>query len=160
MADFNRRFAVTPTQSSDAHVVYQGKENMLRRILSVQDERILSKNLSCGHEKKLLQVKTAGQGLSLRGAKVVVHSHSDGSMELLWQGRALAFETFVKPPVQHAPVDGKGINARVDCALRAGTVPAKNHPWKKAADGAFDATPVIAQFPQPEGHMFAQTAPA
>jgi hypothetical protein len=161
MADFNRRFAVTPTQSSDAHVVYQGKENTLRRILSVQDERILSKNLSCQHEKKLLQVKTEGHGLSLRGAKVVVHSHSDGSMELLWRGRALAFETFVKPPVQHAPVDGKGINARVDCALkkRAGTVPAKNHPWKKAADGAFDATPVIAQFPQPKGHMFAQTEP-
>lgn len=162
MADFNRRFAVTPTQSGDAHGLYQGKPHALRRILSLHEERILSKNLSCQHQNKLLQVKTQGQGLSLRGAKVVVHSHSDGSMELLWQGRALAFEKSVKPPKQHAAVDGKEVNARVDLALkkRAGTVPAKNHPWKKVIDGAFDATPVIAQFQQPKGCMLAEAASA
>lgn len=154
MANFNRRFAVKPTQSSDAHVLYQGKTHTLRRILS--------KNLSCQHEKTLLQVKTEGQGLSLRGAKVVVHRHSDGSIELLWRGRALAFEQSVKPPKQHATVDAKEVNARVDWTLkkRAGTVPAKNHPWKKVRKGAFDATPVIAQFHHSKDPMCAQAASA
>ena len=43
-------------------------------------------------------------GLSLRGAKVTVPSHTDGQMELLWQGRPLAFEKSVRLPVQEAPI--------------------------------------------------------
>jgi transposase len=157
MADFNRRFAVQPAVATDAHVPYQGATEALQRILSVQEERCLSKNLSCQYEKQHLQIKTAGIGLSLRGAKVTIHRHTDGRMELLWQGRALAFEKSVKLPMQEAPNDGKDVNARVDAALkkRVGTSPNKNHPWKRATEGAFDSNPVTAQFKQPKGTIIA-----
>jgi hypothetical protein len=158
MADFNRRFAVQPAVATDAHVPYRGATEALQRILSVQEERRLSKNLSCQYEKQHLQIKTESVGLSLRGAKVTVHSHTDGRMELLWQGRALAFEKSVKLPMQEVPIDGKDVNARVDSALkkRACSIPSKNHPWKRVNDGAFDNTPVTAQFKQPKGSIIAE----
>lgn len=162
MADFNRRFAVAPAVSGDAHVAYQGKADDVKRILSVQVERRLSKNLSCQYEGDLLQVKTQSQGLSLRGAKVCVHCHQDGRMELLWQGRALAFEKTIKPQKQHAPVDGKEVNARVEFALakRGHTIPAVDHPWRKAASGTLEKRPLtLAQFQHPTGNLHVEVAP-
>jgi len=117
MADFNRRFAVIPALEGDAHVPYLGKAQALERILSVQAPRCLSKNLSCQFERQLLQVKTQSQGLSLRGARIRVHCHHDGRMELVWQGRTLAFETSTKPIKQSATANAKEVNARVDWAL-------------------------------------------
>ena len=133
IVDFNRRFAVKAAIALDAHVPYQGHRHDLQRILSVHEERTLSKNLSCQYGSQLLQVKTASSGLSLRGAKVCIHSHSDGRTEMRWQGRSLAFESRSKPIRQQAPVDAKSLNARVDFALEknTGNIPAKNHPWKK-----------------------------
>ena len=123
MADFNRRFAVQPAVATDAHVPYPGDTDTLQGILSVQDMRGLSKNLSCQYEKTTLQVKSEGHGLALRGAKVTVHRHSDGSMQLRWQGRILAFERVQKPSRQlkktgqAAPIEGKELNARVDSIM-------------------------------------------
>ena len=156
MADFNRRFAVQPPLSGDAHVPYAGKGKNLQRILSVQEHRCLSKNLGCQFHNELLQVKTASQGLSLRGAKVTIHCHHDGRRELLWQGRALAFQTSVKPKRQMQPADGKEVNARVDLALtrRSVSIPPATHPWKiNAPRSGNKVPPVVALFAQPKGNM-------
>lgn len=156
MADFNRRFAVVPTYPHDAHVAYPGPPRDLRRILSIHVVRHLSKNLSCQFNRQLLQVQTQGQGLSLRGAKVVVHCHHDGHLELLWQGRALVFQNVIRPQKQSAPVDGKGLNARIEFALqkRARTIPPLSHPYKINALRLLDKTPpVVALFEQPKGNM-------
>ena len=45
IADYNRRFAVVPKETEDAHLPYQGTAEALTGILSVQVERTLSKNL-------------------------------------------------------------------------------------------------------------------
>lgn len=138
MADFNRRFAVTPAVSADAHVRYLGKAVDLRRILSVQGTRVLSKNLTCQYEGALLQVKTVSSGLSLRGARITIHRHFDRQIELRWQGKTLKFETLTREdqPAPQAPaVDGKQVNSLVD-AIIAGRCrsnkQAAKHPWKKA----------------------------
>ena len=136
MADFNRRFAVEPTLSGDAHVAYPGDRESLQGILSVQQERSLSTNLSCQFEKVTLQVTNMEQGLALRGAKVTVHRHSDARLELRWQGKSLAFERIQKPSrqgknvEQSGTVDGKEINVRVNTALtkRDLSVLAQKHP--------------------------------
>ena len=138
IADFNRRFAVTPAVSTDAHVRYLGKAEHLRRILSVQGTRVLSKNLTCQYEGTLLQVKTASSGLSLRGATITIHRHFDQQIELRWQGKTLKFEALTRAdqPVPQAPaVDGKQVNSLVDAiiALRGcSNKPSAKHPWKKA----------------------------
>jgi len=156
IVDFNRRFAVKPADGRDAHVPYRGTQKAIRRILSVQQQRCLSKNLSCQFEKLLLQVKPHGLGLSMRGAKVTVHCHHDGSMELLWQGRALKFDIGLKPGGHADAVDGKAVNARVDLAMqqRGRTVPPPSHPYKIHAPRLLDpGNKIVALFDQPKGNM-------
>lgn len=136
--DFNRRFAVAPKDPSDAHLAYAGTPASLMRTLSVQVTKTLSKNLSCQHENQLLQVETTGTGLGLRGAKVTVHRHFDGTCELLWRKRELTYSVMDKPERQSAVADGKSVNARVDKALtrrNTGHKPAANHPWRKMPVG-------------------------
>jgi hypothetical protein len=161
IADHNRRFAVKAAEPQDAHVRYEGQPDKLRRILSVQTQRTLSKNLSCQYEGQLLQVQTQGQGLALRGAHVTVHQHHDGAIELTWQGRPLAFEVVMKPQKQPPAVSGKEVNARVDNALkkRSAWVPKSSHPWKKAAPECFKKEPpVVALFTQPKDSLQAVSA--
>jgi transposase len=146
--DYNRRFAVEPKDPSDAHLAYSGSPEELTGTLSVQTIRTLSKNLSCQYENQLLQVETTGTGLALRGAKVTVREHFDGSKELIWRKRKLAYSVMVKPPRQHAVVDSKSLNAKVDKAVarrNMGHKPAENHPWRKMSVGksATDRQPVI-----------------
>ncbi len=136
--NFNKRFAVTPKGMPDAHLAYAGTPANLVRTLSVQVTKILSKNLSCQHENQLLQVATTGTGLGLRGAKVTIHEHFDGSQELLWRKRKLTYGVMSKPKRQSAVADGKSVNAQVDKAMaRRNTEhkPAANHPWRKMSVG-------------------------
>lgn len=136
--DFNERFAVEPKDASDAHITYAGTPTGLVRILSVQVMKVLSKNLSCQHENQLLQVTTTGTGLGLRGAKVTIHEHFDGSHELLWRKRKLTYSVIIKPQRQSAVADGKSVNTRVDKAVarrNTGHKPAPNHPWKNMPVG-------------------------
>lgn len=138
IADYNRRFAVNPKDISDAHLPYTGTRVTLISILSVQVTRMLSKNLSCQYKNKLLQVATTGTGLGLRGAKVTVHEHFDGSQELLWKKRKLVYNTMDKPQRQSPVADGKSVNAQVDKAVsrrNTGHKPASNHPWRNMPVG-------------------------
>ena len=148
IADYNRRFAVEPKDPQDAHLPYQGTEEALRCILSVQVIKTLSKNLSCQHLGELIQVKTSGTGLGLRGAKVMLHQHFDGTQELRWRKRKLAYTSMTKAQRQEVEADSKTVNERVDKVLgkrkmthNAGHKPAANHPWrnmpigKSATDG-------------------------
>jgi transposase len=156
MSDFNRRFAVAAASEDDAHVAYRGKSRALDRILSVQHERCLSKNLSCQFDGELLQVQTRSQGLSLRGARVSIHCHQDGSREMLWQGRVLPFKSTIKAQKQAPATDGKTVNGRVDAVMkrRGRSIPPADHPFKRNAPRMLDRTPpVIALFEQPKGNM-------
>lgn len=131
--DYNRRFAVIPKEASDAHIAYAGSDEALRRTLSVQVTKTLSKNISCQYENQLLQVITTGSGLGLRAAKVMLHEHFDGSKELIWKQRKLAYDVMDKPKRQAPVIDGKGINARIDSAMdrrHVGHKPPANHPWR------------------------------
>lgn len=138
IADYNRRFAVVPKDPSDAHLAYPGTSAELVRTLSVQVTRTLSKNLSCQYENQLLQIKTTGTGLGLRGAKVTVHEHFDGRKELLWKKRQLAYTVMDKPRRQSPVADSKTVNARVDKAMvrrDTGHKPAPSHPWRNMPIG-------------------------
>ena len=138
ISDHNRRFAVLPKDPRDAHLAYQGKHDELNGTLSVQTTKTLSKNLSCQHENQLLQVVTTGTGLGLRGAKITLHEHFDGSKELFWKQRKLDYTVLDKPLRQSSVADGKTVNVRVDQAIiRRNTrhKPASDHPWRKMPAG-------------------------
>lgn len=146
---YNRRFSVEPKDTSDAHLAYSGTPVSLVRTLSVQTKRTLSKNLSCQYENQLIQVKTTGTGLGLRGARVTVHEHPDGKLEVLWGQRQLTYGTLEKPVRQSKVADGKTVNERVDLALksrRAGHKPTPDHPWNKTSIGkSAHGRPIVTQ---------------
>ena len=136
MADFNARFAVAPSSGEDAHrpLVHSARE--LDLLLAEQEERTLSKNLSVQYRNVAYQLRHAGPGHRLRGAKVTVCALADGEVVLLREGRELPYTTYRKgerpPPVE----DEKTLNERVDRALerqqRKSSTPAPDHPWRKA----------------------------
>ena len=153
IADYNRRFAVAPKDPQDVHLPYQGTVQDLARTLSVQVEKTLSKNLSCQHEGQLMQVATSGTGLGMRGARVTLYQHFDGTRELRWRQRQLTYTVMTKAQRQAAQADSKAVNTRVDKALakrakanNKGHKPAPNHPWRnmpigKPATEGYCATP-------------------
>ncbi|KXW56425.1 ISNCY family transposase [Ferrovum sp. PN-J185] len=134
--EYNQRFSVAPQDTQDAHLPYQGTEDSLRHILSVHVAKRLSNNLSFQYEGQLIQVQTNGQGLALRQANVTLCQHFDGTQELLWQKRRMAFTVMTKAQKQAAEADSKTVNTRVDIALaqrtrsNMGRKPSANHPWR------------------------------
>lgn len=148
ISDYNQRFRVVPKDQQDAHFPYEGTAEELTRTLSVQVIKTLSKNLSCQHQGELMQVETSGTGLGMRGARVTLHQHFDGTQELLWRKRKLTYTSMTKAQKQEAEADSKTVNERVDKVLtkrkmtrNTGHKPAANHPWrnmpigKSATDG-------------------------
>jgi len=152
VAGFNRRFAVIPKDAADAHTSYPGSAEELTNILSVQTTKTLSKNLSFQHECNLIQVEISGTGLAMRGAKVTLHDHFDGTRVLRCKNRKYTYAAFTKAQRKTAEADGKSINARVEEALAKrctknskGHKPVANHPWRKMHLGkpATDSKTVI-----------------
>jgi Helix-turn-helix domain len=138
ISDHNRRFAVMPKEVTDAHQCYAGTPEALRHTCSVQTTKTLSKNLACQHQNQLLQVATTGTGLGLRGAKIMVHEHFDGTKTLFWKQRKLNYTVLDRPLRQASVADGKTVNARVDQAIirrNRGHKPAPDHPWRKMPIG-------------------------
>ena len=151
MADYNRRFGREPRELDDAHVAYTGSVERLKDILPVQATRSLSKNLTCSVDGRLLQLVTSGSGRGMRGAKVRIHWHFDGRLEVRRAGVLLPYQVVEKPPKSGAVTSAKELNARVDgiCLQRGalsggtggasgtgtGTIahkPAPNHPWRRS----------------------------
>lgn len=134
MADYNRRFAVTPKSPEDAHRSVQHDENELALILCLHECRTLSKNLSLQYHHRLFQIRTQGHGHRLRNTKVTVCESFDGTITLLHQGKSLEYTCWSKgdpPPL----ADDKEINTIVDEIKirqdrRQGWKPAPDHPWR------------------------------
>ncbi len=137
MADFNPRFAVAPSSEEDAHRLLLHSPRALELLLAEQEERTLAKNLTLQYRNVAYQLRHAGPGYRLRGAKVTVCALTDGEVVLLREGRELPYTTYRKgerpPPVE----DEKTLNERVDAALAKQSSkpskPAPEHPWRKEA---------------------------
>lgn len=135
LPDYNRRFAVSPRNSEDAHRPLHHSAEELERILCLHAPRTLSKSLSLQYQNVLYQVQRRGGGYHLRGASVTVCEHFDGAITLLHQGQALAYTTYQKgerpPPLE----DEKTLNQRVEAALAKQpprpSKPKSNHPWRQ-----------------------------
>lgn len=159
MRSLNRRFAVTASLPSDAHVAYVGTAAALRRILSIHTPRRLSSNLSCQLDGLLYQVQPADRGLAMRGADVTMVTNPTSPTEVLWQGRVLPHTLSSKAIKQHEAVDGKEVNKKVDQALIRRTPPQPvGHPWKKKMSIAPGNPQPCAQFEHTKAHLVQQPA--
>jgi transposase len=121
--DFNRRFAVEPRSTHDAHRPLLPTEN-LDLILSHQKTGILSKNLTVQSNKVIYQIQSDRPDYALRKAKVTICENPKGEVTILYKNNSLAFTIYHKPSRQAEVVDTKTLNHQIRS-------PAPDHPWRQ-----------------------------
>ena len=129
MADFNQRFAVPPRSTHDAHRPLTAKDD-LRRILTWQETRLLSKNLTLQFQKVIYQVQTPRPTYALRHAAVTVCLDAQGNITLSYKGKSLDYTVFHQQAHQAEIVESKHIDHALLNQSKAHK-PAANHPWRK-----------------------------
>ena len=127
MDDFNQRFAVEPRSSANAHRALTAKDD-LARILTHQEQRVLSKNLTVQFEKVVYQIQTKRPSYALRNTTVTVCVNAQQQLTILYKGAALPYTIYHHQIKQAEVVSSKDLNA----ALKERTYakPAPDHPWR------------------------------
>jgi transposase len=132
IADYNRRFAVSPRCAEDAHRPLAAEED-LARILSWCEQRVLSKNLTLSYDGRLYQIKTDRAAYTMRGARVEVRETSAGEVRIEYKGQPLAFSLHREQErEQGRVVEPKQLAAALERppATRKHSGVALSHPWR------------------------------
>jgi transposase len=124
--DFNRRFAVQPRSTHNAHRPLLKADN-LDVILTHQETRTLSKNLTVQFKHVIYQIQSKRPGYALRNAKVTVCENAKGEVTILYNNKPLSYTTYHKPTRQAEVVDTKTLDRQV----KIPKPPAPNHPWRR-----------------------------
>jgi transposase len=128
IADFNQRFAVEPRSSADAHRALTPKED-LATILTWQEARTISKNLTVQFEKVVYQIQTDRPSYALRNACVTVCVNVQQQVTILYKGKSLPYEIYHQQTKQSEVVMAKDVDAEIQA--RIPFKPAPDHPWRK-----------------------------
>ncbi len=121
LAKHNARFVHPAKDNTNAHRVFDGETQNLRRICAHHYARVLSKTLTCKFKGQLLVLITRPEQprYALRSQTIKIVEHLNGELELLWGREALEFKSFDQH--QHLSTtriaDDKLINTRVDEVL-------------------------------------------
>jgi transposase len=128
--DFNRRFAVQPRSTNDAHRSLTSQDD-LAQILTWQETRILSKNLTIQFQKVVYQIQTKRPSYALRHAAVTVCVDRHSDITILYKGQPLEYTIFHKQARQAEVVQTKQINQAL-CKKPMVQKPAPDHPWRRS----------------------------
>jgi len=88
---WNRRFAVVPANSTDAHRRL-GAEHDLAAILSQVEERMVTNDYTIRYQGKVYQIVREEIRAGMRGGRVRVERRLDGSLAVRFRGRYLAVQ--------------------------------------------------------------------
>jgi len=127
IADFDQRFAVEPRSTVNAHRALTAKDD-LATILTWQETRSVSKNLTVQFEKIVYQIQTQHPSYALRNARVTICVNAQRQVSILYKGKAQPYEIYHQQVKQSEVVESKD----VDTALkeRVYAKPAPAHPWR------------------------------
>lgn len=125
--DFNARFGEEPRSAVDAHRPLTGKED-LTHILSWQETRALSKNLTLQFENVVYQIQTARPSYALRNARITVCVNAQHEIAILYNGRTLPYTIYHRQAKQAKVVNAKDLPKTL--AERTYASPAPDHPWR------------------------------
>jgi transposase len=129
MTDLNQRFAVEARSSVNAHRPLTAKED-LARILTWQETRTLSKNLTLQFQKTVYQIQTDRPSYALRKAQVTVCVNAQEEITLLYNGKTLSFSIYHQQAKQAEIVSTKQLPQALN-QRRLPPKPAPDHPWRR-----------------------------
>jgi transposase len=135
--DFNRRFAVAPRSTHDAHRPLLKTEN-LDVILTHQKTGTLSKNLTVQSNKVIYQIQSDRPDYTLRNAQVTVCENAKGEVTLLYKNKPLSYTIYHKPIRQAEVVDTKTL----DRQIKTPKPPAPDHPWRRGFGRHINGKPI------------------
>lgn len=130
MEKHNKKFAVEPKSSNDAHVKLKNDTN-LDLIFCFKNERRLSKNLELSYNNIIYQVKTNGQGYGLRHARITVCEALNGEITLIYKGRKLNYSCYKKQKKTAEIIGAKELNHKIDSIVKKIRKPSADHPWRR-----------------------------
>ena len=131
IADFNSRFAVQPRSSLDAHRPLLASQD-LDQILTWQEIRVISKNLTIQFKNVVYQIQTDRPAYALHNAQVIVCQDSQGKVMILYKNDPLDYIIFQKQVRQSEVVTAKHIDRALLNPSKAHK-PAPDHPWTYAS---------------------------
>jgi transposase len=123
--DYNRRFAVLPRSTHDAHRPLLASEN-LDLILTHQKTGTLSKNLTVQANNVIYQIQSDRPGYALRNAQVTICENAQGDVTILYKDQPLPYSIYQKPTHQAQIADTKTL----DRQIKPPTTPAPDPPWR------------------------------
>jgi transposase len=129
LQDFNARFGEAPRSDVDLHRPLTAQDD-LARILTWQETRTLSKNLTLQFQKTVYQIQTDRPTYALRQAQVTVCVNVQEELTVLYNGKALAYTIYKQQAKQAEIVSAK----QLDQALQQTCLPPKptpDHPWRR-----------------------------
>jgi len=139
IVDFNQRFSVPARSQHDAHRPLTRLEN-LAQILSWQESRSVSKNLTLQFKKVVYQIQTKRPSYALRNAQVTVCEDAAGQITILYKTKPLEFTIFHKQAHLAEVVDSKEVDRALQNQYLA-RIPAPDHPWRKFVISNHKRTP-------------------
>jgi transposase len=149
LQDFNMRFGEAPRSQVDLHRPLTPKDD-LARILTWQETRTLSKNLTLQFYQTVYQIQTKRPTYALRNAQVTVCLNPQEQITIRYNGKSLPYSIY-----HHQAQQAKIVSAKqLDLALqpkRLPTKPAPDHPWRQGF-----ATPLSKRgnaSSAPKGHI-------
>jgi hypothetical protein len=126
MDDYNDRFAVQPRSSHNTHRSLQSEED-LDQVFTLQEQRILSKNLTLQYKNVVYQIQTSRPTYAMRKATVIVCENAQGEISILYKRQSLTYTVYRKQQRQAEVISSKSI----DDKLKKIHQPSKNHPWRQ-----------------------------
>ena len=139
IADFNQRFAEELRSVVDLHRPLTAKDD-LARILTWQEARTISKNLTVQFEKIVYQIQTERSMYALRNAAVTVCVDAKQNVTMLYKGKSLLYNVFhtctgvrrkCKQTKQPGVVMAKDLNKTINTkSAPVPHKPAPDHPWR------------------------------
>ena len=126
ITDFNQRFAEEPRSAVDAHRPLTAKDE-LTHILTWQEPRTISKNLTVQFENIVYQIQTEHPTYTMRNAVLTVCVNTKQNITLLYNGKFLPYNVFHKQTQQSEVVIAKDLNKTV----KTKPAPALDHSWRR-----------------------------
>lgn len=129
LQDFNQRFGEPPRSTVDAHRPITTKDDLVH-ILTWQETRTLSKNLTLQFQKTVYQIQTQRPSYALRNAQVTVCVNDQDEITILSNGKALPYTIYNQQAQQAKIISAKQLDRTLQ-EKRLPTKPAPDHPWRQ-----------------------------
>ena len=130
MEDFNQRFADEPRSDVNAHRSLTAKDD-LACILTWQETRTISKNLTVQFQNIVYQIQTERPTYTMRNAMITVCVDAKQNITLLYKGKSLPYTVFHKQTKQSEVVLAKDLNQTIKSkSAPVPHKPAPDHPWR------------------------------